>query len=617
MAQRLLASIVFCLLGLSLLTACQSQPTPPSCVSSVPDGYSVRCDSLEVPEDYAEPDGQTIRLHYAVIHRQNASTAPDPVVFLAGGPGERTLDTVTIAAFAPYLQTRDLILFDQRGVGRSEPALACPEHREAMLTFAETNDPNTEIEAVRACFARLQSEGVDLSAYTTANSARDLDRLRQTLGYDQWNLLASSYGTQLALTAARDAPEGIRAIVLDSVYPPEKSLFDERALNGAEALDAVFDACSQDSACAEAFPDLATSFNQTVERLDAEPVLVVLTTTDGRVVNARLTGELFANLTYIMLFKSNLIARIPQMIADTETGNYAALNEGVAYFTLLLDGITYGMQYTFLCNDEVVNDSDGAIQTTAYAGLNAYVQTRKGAMFEICDGFSAPSARPQNQPIIMDIPTLILAGTFDPITPAKWGSALAQALPNSFYAEYPALSHGIALDACPAQMAVAFLNNPASPPDDTCISAMGSLQFAVRQTDYALTPFTNETHGISGLYPEGWIHPEAADFYQDATRFTSLIYINYRDKTPEQVMEQILPSYQLDAVPPLMQTYDAPALDFNLYQFIWQQRLTITLAVAEADGDTYMVALASAMADHPTLYSLVLLPALDALTLLP
>jgi hypothetical protein len=166
-------------------------------------------------------------------------------------------------------------------------------------------------------------------------------------------------------------------------------------------------------------------------------------------------------------------------------------------------------------------------------------------------------------------------------------------------------------------MAVAFLNNPASPPDDTCISAMGSLQFAVRQTGYALVPFTNETHGISGLYPEGWIHPEAADFYQDATRFTSLIYINYREKTPEQVMEQILPSYQLDAVPPLMRTYDAPALDFNLYQFIWQQRLTITLAVAEADGDTYMVALASPMADHPTLYSLVLLPALDALTLLP
>lgn len=613
-----LTSIVFCLFALSLLTACQSQTAPPDCVSGVPDGYSVRCGSLEVPEDYAEPDGQMIRLHYAVIHRENTSTAPDPIVFLAGGPGERVLDSMSITAFTPYLETRDLILFDQRGVGRSEPALACPEHREAVLTFAETNDPALEVDGVRACFARLQTEGVDLSAYTTVNNARDLDQLRQALGYETWNLLASSYGTQLALTAARDFPAGVRAIVLDSVYPLEKPLFDERAVNGAEALDAVFDACSGSPACYEAFPDLRATFNQTVERLNAEPAHVLLTTTDGRVVNARLNGEVFANLVYIMLFKSSMIPRIPQVIVDTASGNFAALNEGVAYFMLLLDSITYGMQYAFLCNDEVAYDAAGDIQSTAFAGLDSYVQTRKTVMFGICDGFidSDPPAL-QNQPIITDIPTLILAGTFDPITPAKWSEALGQSLPNSVYVEYPSLAHGIALDECPAQMAVAFLNNLTSQPDETCISTMEPLRFAVRQAEYALVPFTSEAHGISGLYPEGWIHRDEADFYQDESRFTSLIYINYREKAPQQVMEQILPSYQLDAVPPLLRTYETKTLDFDLYQFIWQQRLTITLAVAETAGDTYMVALASPITDHPTLYSLVLLPALDALMLIP
>lgn len=615
MRPRLFAPF-FVGLILLLVSACQNSVQQPSCFSIIPDGVSVTCGVLDVPEDYAQPDKGSIHLHYAVVHKANSTPTADPVVFLAGGPGEHTIDSMPLAAFAPYLENHDVVLFDQRGVGKTEPALECPAYAEAVLKAVETRDSVVEIEAVKACLTSLRQTGVNLAAYTTANNARDLDQLRQHLGYSQWNLLASSYGTQLALTAAPDTPAGIRAIILDSIYPVEKPLFDERSVNGAAVLDSLFAACAAQADCASHFPNLHESFIQLIDQLDTSPVSLRLTTTAGQTVDAQLTGAIFASLVYNMLYNPATIVRIPQMITDTASGNYAAISEGVIHFSLLLESTTFGMQFAVLCNDETPFDTDGAVQASDYPGMDAYFQQRKTVVMSICKDFAPTTPSEQsNQPITTPIPTLILSGAFDPVTPSVWAEAVAQTLPNSFYVQFPTLGHGIALDACPAQIAVAFLNTPTKQPDTSCVQPLATMQFTIRPEAYTLVPFNSQNFGLSGVYPEGWIHREEADFYQDESRFTSLIYINYRAKSLDAVMQQILPSYQLTTPPPLLRTYPTDELTFNLYQFVWQQRLTITLAMAEKDGDTYMVALASPMSDHPALYDLVLLPALDQLRL--
>src|SRR5690606_39073830 len=98
-----------------------------------------------------------------------------------------------------------------RGTGYSQPFLGCygDEEAEDNLAYA------------RLCHADLTAQGIRLNAYTSAENAADIADLRVALGYEQVNLYGISYGTRLALTIMRDHPQGIRSVVLDSVYPPD------------------------------------------------------------------------------------------------------------------------------------------------------------------------------------------------------------------------------------------------------------------------------------------------------------------------------------------------------------------------------------------------------------
>ena len=189
----------------------------------------LECGTLTVRERRGLRGGRTLRLAVAVLRSTGADPAPDPLVFLSGGPGGRSVEGTpgrTRSAFWSRLrERRDLIFFDQRGTGLSEPRF-CPELDTAVAVAPYRNLTASELEAewvatARTCRAEMEAAGVDLTAYTSAASARDLDDLRRALGYASWNLLGVSYGTRLALEALREAPAGIRAVILDSVLPPD------------------------------------------------------------------------------------------------------------------------------------------------------------------------------------------------------------------------------------------------------------------------------------------------------------------------------------------------------------------------------------------------------------
>jgi hypothetical protein len=167
---------------------------PAACQFDVPEGREVECGYLTVPEKHAQPgNGRTLRLHVAVFESDNPNPAPDPIVYLAGGPGADALEVVQFefeTAFAPLLADRDLILFDQRGTGYSEPSLACPEISDVTyemlaldLGFEEVAARNAD--ALFEWRDRLVGEGVVLSAYNSAESASDVNALRLALGYDE------------------------------------------------------------------------------------------------------------------------------------------------------------------------------------------------------------------------------------------------------------------------------------------------------------------------------------------------------------------------------------------------------------------------------------------------
>ena len=172
---------------------------PAECEFTPPRGQTVECGYLTVPEDRDGSDGTTIRLQVAVFKSASENPAPDPIVFLEGGPGGSSLEFISLRfnrRVAPFLEDRDIVIFDQRGVGISEPALDCPEIVE-MVYSSLAEDLSTEAwasrstEAARRCRDNLEGQGVSLDAYTSASNAADLNDLRQALGYREWNLAGS------------------------------------------------------------------------------------------------------------------------------------------------------------------------------------------------------------------------------------------------------------------------------------------------------------------------------------------------------------------------------------------------------------------------------------------
>ncbi|MCU0491295.1 MAG: alpha/beta hydrolase, partial [Chloroflexaceae bacterium] len=193
-----------------------------------PDEYlieegEVRCGTLTVTEDRKQNGGRLIQLAVVVVASIAADPAPDPILFLAGGPGGGAINDVEDWLYSPLRDERDIILLDQRGTGYSQPNLACPELADEGY--------DTELDALEACRDRLRQQWVNLQAYNSAATAADVAELREALGYEQINLFGVSYGSRVALTVLRDAPQGIRSVILDSAYPPEVNGYNEQPLN--------------------------------------------------------------------------------------------------------------------------------------------------------------------------------------------------------------------------------------------------------------------------------------------------------------------------------------------------------------------------------------------------
>ena len=283
-------------------TASQATATPPTsnpspnsgaqaifeqsdCPFNIPPGSegTVQCGFVRVPEDHENPAGAEIRLSVVVVRDQSAQHQPDPVILLSGGPGEKTVAKApAYAAFVASLHPdRDLILFDQRGVGESEPALECSEFIAELFDLLDEPDVNAAIPAqydsLMACRDHLISQGYDLSHYTTRQNAADVNAIRISLGYDQINLLGGSYGSLLAQAVMRDFPEHIRSVVMNSVLPLEKSLFTDASLMISKAILHLLESCAADPACSTAYPDLQNKLFTAVDRLNEQPVPITIT----------------------------------------------------------------------------------------------------------------------------------------------------------------------------------------------------------------------------------------------------------------------------------------------------------------------------------------------------
>lgn len=629
-----------------VLAACNTPPAPPAvtptptnaatggkgfektdCWFKEPAGRDVECGWLIVPEDHAQPDGKTIKLAVARFKSDASKPEPDPIVYLEGGPGASPLRSAALqfdAVFGPFSAKRDVILFDQRGTGYSQPAFTCPElKQEALDTLDQNLSPDQSADlstkAAAQCHDRLAKSGADLALYNSAQNAADVDALRQTLGYDKINLYGISYGTRLALTTLRDFPQGIRSVVIDGILPPQADLYAQIPANGTQAIEALFKTCATDTVCNQNYSDLPQVLSDLKTKLDKDPIKFEVTLHSGEKKEALLNGDGLINTLFQGLYITSLIPVFPRMIYDARDGNYDML-AGLTSLTLAqLDDISYGMYFSVQCQEEIPFMDAKALDASIKQNPEFAALADKSSL-QVCKLWNVPVAPAlENQAVSSDVPTLIFSGEFDPITPPAYGKEAAQTLSKSFFFQLPKAGHGAsASEDCPRNMAIAFFDNPTQKPDDACLSDMAQVSFAapVKASDFKLKPFSEAQLGISSVIPENWKQIQAG-FYSPngkVTDSTALIMLA-APLAPDaflNFMQQQLSQADIKIEFEQVGTRTANGINWTLYK-TQADTSGIDLALSQKTGTTYLIMMQSPLNDRKALVEGVFLPAVDAL----
>ena len=443
----------------------------------------LRCGYVDVPErrlDVTDPSAvNTIRLAVVVLPATDATPADDPLFVAQGGPGGSTIDVFTdLLLGSPLRDRRDIVLFDQRGTLYSDPNLICTEmqaRKDELFMASDEEYPALLAQVTSDCRARLTAAGIDVAAYNSLENAADVDDIRRALGYADINFYGVSYGTLLGFHLMRMFPDHLRSVILDGVVPPQVNFITESAASEERVFAAFFAACAADEACVAEYGDLETRFFDLVDALNAEPVeLRVLHPDGGPSERFAFYGDDLIDFFYQLFYWSGSPGILPKVLVDAEAGRFGYI-EAILASIIFDDTFSDGMYNSVICTEDVdfapaeVN-LDG-VRPSFSAGfveeLHEYIVA--------CELWQVPPFGAEiDAPVASDIPTLLLSGAFDPITPPAFAAAAAASLPNSRNVVLATGGHGVAFgtDPCVDDIVDAFLAAPAVAPDDACLETV-------------------------------------------------------------------------------------------------------------------------------------------------
>jgi len=447
----------------------------------------VRCGTVTVPLHHEDPDGETITLAVATLLDEDAGD--EPVLVLGGGPGEVVVETALTEPVVQQLyalQGREVILLDQRGVGSSDPELSCEAFEDE--DFTELPDADEQRERFLSCREELVDRDIDLDAFDHVNNARDVDLVRRALGHDQLVLRGGSYGTHLALHAAALAPDAFSALVLSSPVDPTDNYLEAGAAGFQTALDRLDAGCQQAERCAEELGDINEAIAEVTDRLTDEPEEVTAEPlTGGEPFTRTYTGELFLSSVFTALYAADGALALPGMLIAAREGDLEPLTGLVAAIEEQFDGIPMGMYASMVCSGEAAHfDAEVAAGglTTPVLEEGWFDQLGIGGRDtnQLCELWDVePSFDPGGFELATDVPTLIVTGEVDHVTPPVLGEQVHEQLDNSQLVEARSLAHGpleglnAVVAGCGSSIITAFLDDPDSEPDTTCANQIPPL----------------------------------------------------------------------------------------------------------------------------------------------
>lgn len=427
------------------------------------------CGAFEVSEDREAKQGRKLNLRIVVLPALSRDAKPDPVFFLAGGPGQGAAELAKglREIFRRVQSERDVVLVDQRGTGKSNP-LKCESDADSLKDVNETE--LTSLDRLKKC---IQGYDADLRLYTTPIAMDDLDDVRAYLGYDTINIYGGSYGTRAALVYLRQHEARVRAMIIDGVAPPDMRLPLFFARDAQRALDLLLADCERDDQCRAQYPQLAQRLHALVERLEKEPVKTRLVhPRTGIADDVTVKAELVAGSIFGALYSPLAASLIPAIVEHAERNDFqgmlalAMINSGLA------DNMALGMQLSVICAEDYprITQAEVARQSGTTVFRGHLMETRMKAC-EFWPKGTVPAGF--YDPVQSKVPTLILSGELDPVTPPEWGALAAKTLPNSRHLIAPGTGHGVIGTSCGMRIVRDFIDKgTADGLNDSCLKAL-------------------------------------------------------------------------------------------------------------------------------------------------
>lgn len=429
----------------------------------------LRCVQVKVPVDYAAADGAQLDLHVTVAPAFRELAKADPLFVLAGGPGQAGSDIVYLLerAFKRVRATRDIVFIDQRGTGKSGK-LGCDLSQLDLMNEAEQD---------RAFVDCLKQIDAPLQHYHTANAARDLDAVRQALGYTTVNVWGGSYGTRLGQAYARAFPDTVRSLILDSVASPQQIL----AVWGADAqaaLQAVFANCEAAPSCQAAFPTLAADFKLLADNVAAGNVqLNFQHPRTTQPLAFTLPYNAFAETVRMMLYSADMSARIPFLVTEASKGNWKPfIAQMYAQSDWSADTMAVGLTLAVACAEDMPRLTPALVETEVGNSFLKGLQVKQWPLW--CQHIKVP-AIPYAEPTPLATPTLLLSGALDPVTPPHRAEQAMQSLSKAQHIVAKTVGHGLSHLGCGPRLLREFLDAPESPIDGSCVTEIPLPPFVI------------------------------------------------------------------------------------------------------------------------------------------
>jgi len=429
------------------LTPCERDPEASRMVS---EGL---CGTITVFEDRKLKAGRTIDLNVMVIPALARIPKPDPVFFLAGGPGQSSVH------FGPFVferlrkvrMDRDLVFVDQRGTGKSNP-LDCVPDSDAFENLDRTIEQieALEIKEMQACLAGYDA---DPRLYTTSIAMDDLNEVRQTLGYNEINLFGISYGTRAALEYIRRHEATVRSAILDGVAPPTMVIPARVAIDAQAAFEQLLADCKKQDTCRAAFPDLSQHFDELIARLGEDLTEVTFThPRTGETLPGKINATVITRYLRGLLYDRTISRLIPFAIEAAWGGNYEPMMTLAFAFYGEESPMSVGMTASVLCAEDMTrslspNDAGLDFDNTLYRTFE-----------KICAFWPRGTVDAGYfDPVTTDLPVLLTSGKLDPITPPAYAIEAAQTLSRYEHVIVPGVGHSVVGAGCMPDVVLDFL----------------------------------------------------------------------------------------------------------------------------------------------------------------